>query len=109
MDVTVAICTYLADKHGQLTHTPGTPQRGRQDAMTQFCVDQVEGALWTASKNTFVHPEERRCPASYAASRFSASASSHICCILLDILAAAQAVADAFSPSLVRRKASTLP
>ena len=59
---TVAICTYLADKHGACTHPAGTPARARQDAMTQFCVDEIEGALWTASKNTFVHPEDRRCP-----------------------------------------------
>ncbi|WP_417518298.1 glutathione S-transferase family protein [Minwuia sp.] len=58
----VAICTYLADKHGKLTAPAGTPERGRQDAMTQFCVDEVEGALWTAAKNDFIHPEEVRTP-----------------------------------------------
>ena len=57
----VAIITYLADKHGSCGHAAGTPQRAWQDAMTQFCVDEVEGALWTAAKNSFVHPEERRC------------------------------------------------
>lgn len=56
----VAICTYLADRHGNLTHPAGTIERARQDAMTQFCVDEVEGALWTAAKNTFVNPEEHR-------------------------------------------------
>ena len=59
---TVAICTYLADKHGACTHPAGTPARARQDAMTQFCVDEIEGALWTASKNTFMNPEEHRAP-----------------------------------------------
>lgn len=58
----VAILTYLADKHGAFSHPAGTLERGRQDAMTQFCVDEIEGALWTAAKNTFVHPEEMRCP-----------------------------------------------
>ncbi len=57
----VAIITYLTDKHGACTHPAGSPRRGRQDAMTQFCVDEVEGALWTASKNSFVHPEDKRC------------------------------------------------
>lgn len=57
----VAIITYLADKHGACTHPAGTPARGRQDAMTQFCVDEIEGALWTAAKNSFVHPEDHRC------------------------------------------------
>lgn len=56
----VAICTYLADKHGSLTHPAGTVDRARQDALTQFCVDEIEGALWTAAKNTFVNPEEHR-------------------------------------------------
>lgn len=56
----VAIVTYLADKHGACTHPAGTPARGRQDAMTQFCIDEIEGALWTAAKNTFVNPEEQR-------------------------------------------------
>lgn len=59
----VAICAYLADKHGGPTHPAGTAARGRQDAMTQFCVDEVEGALWTAAKNTFINPEEHRAPA----------------------------------------------
>jgi len=57
---TVAICTYLADKHGALTHPAGTPERGWQDAMTQFCMEEVESALWTAAKNSFVNPEEHR-------------------------------------------------
>ena len=57
----VAIITYLADKHGACTHPAGTPERAWQDAMTQFCVDEIEGALWTAAKNSFVHPEEHRC------------------------------------------------
>ncbi|WP_428646660.1 glutathione S-transferase family protein [Roseibium sp.] len=59
----VAICTYLADKHGKLTFPPGTPERARQDSFTQFGVDVLEGALWTAAKNSFIHPEEVRVPA----------------------------------------------
>ncbi len=59
----VAIVTYLADKHGRFTHPAGTPARARQDAMTQFTVDEVEGALWTAAKNSFVNPEEHRAAA----------------------------------------------
>ncbi len=58
----VAICTYLADKHGQCSHAAGTPARGHQDAMTQFALEMIDGTLWTASKNTFVLPEERRAP-----------------------------------------------
>lgn len=59
----VAICGYLADKHGALTYAAGTYDRGRQDGVTQFCVDEVEGALWTAAKNSFIHPEDKRTPA----------------------------------------------
>lgn len=57
----VAICTYLADKHGDCAHRAGTPARGRQDAMTQFAIEEIDGPLWVASKNTFVRPEDQRC------------------------------------------------
>ena len=57
----VAIVTYLADKHGRFTAPAGTIARAKQDAMTQFCVDAIEGALWTAAKNSFANPEEHRC------------------------------------------------
>ncbi|MBN9673203.1 glutathione S-transferase family protein [Roseibium aggregatum] len=59
----VAICTYLADKHGKFTFPAGTLERARQDACTQFGVDVLEGALWTSAKNSFVHPENVRVPA----------------------------------------------
>ena len=58
----VAICTYLADKHGACTHPAGTAARGHQDAMTMFAIEMVDGPLWTASKNTFAAPEEHRAP-----------------------------------------------
>ncbi|MEM9060927.1 MAG: glutathione S-transferase family protein [Pseudomonadota bacterium] len=66
----VAICTYLADKHGQVTHPAGTLARARQDAVTQFCIDEVEGALWTAAKNSFVNPEEHRAGAVIPVTKF---------------------------------------
>lgn len=56
----VAICTYLADKHGKCTFPAGTPERALQDSFTQFAVDVLEGALWTAAKNSFIHPEDIR-------------------------------------------------
>lgn len=59
----VAIVQYLADAHNCLTHKAGTLPRAIQDSFTQFCVDEVEGALWTAAKNSFVHPESLRVPA----------------------------------------------
>lgn len=59
----VAIIQYLADKHGKMTFPAGTIKRAQQDSFTQFCVDEIEGALWTAGKNSFIHPEEFRVPA----------------------------------------------
>jgi glutathione S-transferase len=59
----IAICAYLADKHGRFTYPAGTVERARQDSFTQFGADVLEGALWTAAKNSFIHPEEMRVPA----------------------------------------------
>jgi glutathione S-transferase len=56
----VAICQYLADKHGDLTFPAGTIARAHQDSFTQFAVDDLESCLWTAAKHTFVLPEALR-------------------------------------------------
>lgn len=58
----VAIVTYLADRHGGLTHPAGTLARARQDAATQFVVCEMDAVLWTLAKHSFVWPEERRVP-----------------------------------------------
>ncbi|GGX40866.1 glutathione S-transferase [Tateyamaria omphalii] len=58
----VAIMTYLADKHGTLTAPAGTPARAQQDAMTLWLIDEVDALLWTHSKHTFVLPEKLRQP-----------------------------------------------
>lgn len=58
-----AILTYLTDRHGALTHAPGTLERARQDALTQRILDEIDGTLWTASRHSFVLPEEMRVPA----------------------------------------------
>jgi len=58
----VAICQYLADKHGKLTFPAGTIKRAHQDSFTQFAVDDVELCLWVAAKHTFALPEEYRVP-----------------------------------------------
>jgi len=57
-----AICQYLADKHGQLTHKAGTPLRGLQDSFTHFAMDDMEYPLWTEAKHRFIYPEEYRVP-----------------------------------------------
>jgi glutathione S-transferase len=56
----VAICQYLADKHGKFTFKAGTIERAQQDSFTQFSVDDVEGPLWVAAKHSFALPEEYR-------------------------------------------------
>ncbi|MEM8655130.1 MAG: glutathione S-transferase [Pseudomonadota bacterium] len=58
----VAIMTYLADKHGGLTAPAGSPARARQDAVTLWLIDELDALLWTASKHTFVLPEKLRVP-----------------------------------------------
>lgn len=66
----VAIIQFLADRHNELTHRAGTITRAEQDSLTQFCVDEVEGALWTAAKNSFVLPEDKRVPSIKETCRF---------------------------------------
>ena len=58
----VAIMTYLADKHGELTYPAGTIERARQDGFTGLILDELEGLLWTASRHSFILPEEMRLP-----------------------------------------------
>ncbi len=58
-----AILTYLADHHNTLTHPAGTLERARQDAMTGFVLDEMDGVLWMAGKHKFVLPKEKRMPA----------------------------------------------
>ncbi|MEX5728083.1 glutathione S-transferase [Rhodovulum iodosum] len=55
-----AILTYLADKHGALTHPAGTIERAQQDSLTQFLLDEFDAALWMAARHSFVLPEELR-------------------------------------------------
>jgi glutathione S-transferase len=59
----VAIMTFLADRHGGLTHTPGTIERARQDSLTHAIVDEFDATLWMAARHSFGLPEERRVPA----------------------------------------------
>ncbi len=58
----VAIIQYLADKHERLTFPAGSPRRGQQDGFTQFACDELDAVLWTAARNSFVLPEEKRVP-----------------------------------------------
>jgi len=58
----VAIMQFLADRHSALTFAAGTVERALQDSFTQFCMDEVDSALWVAAKNSFILPEELRVP-----------------------------------------------
>lgn len=59
----VAIMTYLGDKHGGLTAPAGTAARAHQDAMTFWLIDEFDAVLWAAAKHSFVWPEDMRVPA----------------------------------------------
>ena len=58
----VAIMTYLADKHGALTAPAGTLARAKQDAMTLMVNDEMDAILWTYARHSFALPEEHRVP-----------------------------------------------
>ncbi|ABD53325.1 glutathione S-transferase family protein [Jannaschia sp. CCS1] len=56
----VAIMTYLADKHGRLTAPAGTIARAQQDAFVQAVNDEIDAVLWAAARHSFILPEEQR-------------------------------------------------
>ncbi|MBS0125511.1 glutathione S-transferase family protein [Thetidibacter halocola] len=58
----MAILAFLADRHGAMTYPAGTVERARQDAWSYRILDEIESLLWTASKHTFVLPEDERVP-----------------------------------------------
>lgn len=58
----VAIMTYLADKHGALTALAGTQDRAKQDAVMMWLLDEFDAALWMAAQHSFVLPEAQRVP-----------------------------------------------
>ena len=57
-----AILTYLADKHGGVTFPAGTIKRARQDGLLHKALDEVDAALWLATRHTFYLPEDQRMP-----------------------------------------------
>jgi glutathione S-transferase len=58
----VAIMTFLADRHGALTFPAGTLERARQDGFTNWINDEVDAVLWTAARHSFILPPEMRLP-----------------------------------------------
>jgi glutathione S-transferase len=59
----VAIIQFLADKHNKLTFPAGSLERAHQDGFMQFACDEMDGVLWTAARNSFILPEDKRVPA----------------------------------------------
>lgn len=66
----VAILTYLADTHGQLTYPCGTFARAQQDAAVQFIVAEVDAACWSFAKHKFALPADRRIPEMQAVANY---------------------------------------
>lgn len=58
----MAILTYLGDKHGAFTCAAGTVERAAQDAWTFRLLDEVDSLLWTAARHSFILPEGERVP-----------------------------------------------
>lgn len=58
----VAIMQFLADRHGRFTHGAGTIDRARQNAITNFLIDDFDALLWMGARHVFVLPEEHRMP-----------------------------------------------
>lgn len=57
-----AIIQFLADTHHALTAPAGSLARARQDGVTQFVLDEMDALLWTASRHSFILPEDKRVP-----------------------------------------------
>jgi glutathione S-transferase len=58
----VAMMTYLADRHAAFTSAPGTYDRGRQDALTNTILETFDAVLWAYAKHSITLPEEHRVP-----------------------------------------------
>lgn len=58
-----AILTFLSDRAQRFTCAAGSLERARQDGFTQLVLDEIEALLWTASRHSFVLPEDQRLPA----------------------------------------------
>jgi glutathione S-transferase len=54
--------TYLADKHGALTHPAGSIARAQQDAMTFRILDEIDAVLLMAARHSFLLPPDMRHP-----------------------------------------------
>ena len=58
----VAIMTWLADRHHAFTHEAGSFRRAQQDALTNTINETLDAVLWAYAKHSFVLPEAQRVP-----------------------------------------------
>ena len=56
----MAILTYLADKHKKLTYPAGSTERAQQDSFTFSINDEIDSVLWMAARHDFILPEDKR-------------------------------------------------
>lgn len=63
MTDSLAICSWLADRHGALTFPAGSTERAALDSLAMFILEEIETPLWTAAKHSFALPEDWRVPA----------------------------------------------
>ena len=58
----IAIMTFLSDRHNALTFPAGSLERLRMDGHIQFLLEEFDSLLWVAAKNSFVNPVDQRAP-----------------------------------------------
>jgi len=58
----VAIMTFLSDRHNALTFPAGSVERLRMDGHIQFLLEEFDSLLWVAAKNSFINPVDQRAP-----------------------------------------------
>ena len=51
-----------ADRNGQLTYQPGTPERALMDARINFVLTEMEAPIWLMARHGFVLPKDQRTP-----------------------------------------------
>ncbi|MDA7485029.1 glutathione S-transferase family protein [Planktomarina temperata] len=56
----VAIMSFLSDRHNALTCPAGSVERLRMDGHIHFLLEEFDSLLWVAAKNSFVNPPEHR-------------------------------------------------
>ena len=56
----VAIMTFLSDRHHAFTFPAGSVERLRMDGHIHFLLEEFDSLLWVAAKNSFINPVEQR-------------------------------------------------